>query len=41
MSRPLLEVADWIRSQGRVEEYYSAALDRLRKRGVVQSARVS
>ena len=31
-------VADWIRSQGPLREYYSEALDRLRKTGVVQSA---
>lgn len=37
----LAEVADWIRSQGTLAEYYSDALARLRKTGVVQSARVS
>ncbi len=35
----LSEVADWIRAQGAVEEYYSAALENLRRTGVVQSAR--
>ena len=32
-------VADWIREQGPLEEYYTEALDRLRKTGVVQSVR--
>jgi dTDP-L-rhamnose 4-epimerase len=35
----LAEVASWIRQQGAVEEYYRAALELLRKTGVVQSAR--
>jgi dTDP-L-rhamnose 4-epimerase len=33
----LNEVAEWIQSQGDVREYYSDALERLRKTGVVQS----
>src|SRR5207247_11400722 len=35
----LAEVADWIRGQDAVEEYYSDALEILRKTGVVRSAR--
>jgi dTDP-L-rhamnose 4-epimerase len=35
----LAAVAEWIRSQGALREYYSDALTRLRKSGVVQSAR--
>lgn len=35
----LAEVAEWIRSQGPLDEYYSEALDRLRETGVVQAAR--
>jgi dTDP-L-rhamnose 4-epimerase len=35
----LAQVAAWILEQGTVEEYYSRALDQLRERGVVQSAR--
>lgn len=35
----LATVAEWIRSQGAVREYYSDALERLRKTGVVQSTR--
>jgi dTDP-L-rhamnose 4-epimerase len=35
----LAEVAHWIRGQDAVEEYYSDALEILRKTGVVQSAR--
>jgi dTDP-L-rhamnose 4-epimerase len=35
----LAQVAAWIRSQGSLDEYYSEALEQLRKRGVVQSAR--
>ena len=34
----LAAVADWIRSQGRLDDYYSDALRYLRERGVVQSA---
>ncbi len=34
----LAEVADWIRSQGALQEYYSDALENLRRTGVVQSA---
>jgi dTDP-L-rhamnose 4-epimerase len=33
------EVADWIRNQGTLSEYYSGVLPRLRETGVVQSAR--
>jgi dTDP-L-rhamnose 4-epimerase len=33
----LAVTADWIRSQGALDEYYSDALRRLRERGVVQS----
>lgn len=32
-------VAEWITSQGSVAEYYSSALEQLRERGVVRSAR--
>jgi dTDP-L-rhamnose 4-epimerase len=35
----LRAVAQWISSQGSLREYYSQALERLRERGVVQSAR--
>ncbi len=35
----LRAVADWISAQGSVREYYSEALEKLRERGVVQSAR--
>ena len=35
----LRAVAEWISSQGSVREYYSDALEKLRERGVVQSAR--
>jgi dTDP-L-rhamnose 4-epimerase len=35
----LRAVAEWISSQGSLEEYYSEALEKLRVRGVVQSAR--
>jgi dTDP-L-rhamnose 4-epimerase len=35
----LAEVAGWIRKQGALEEFYSNALEILRKAGVVQSAR--
>jgi dTDP-L-rhamnose 4-epimerase len=35
----LAQVAEWIRGQGRLAEYYSDALERLRAQGVVQSAR--
>jgi dTDP-L-rhamnose 4-epimerase len=34
----LSAVAGWIRSQGSLDDYYSDALERLRERGVVQSA---
>jgi dTDP-L-rhamnose 4-epimerase len=35
----LRAVANWISSQGSVQEYYSEALEKLRERGVVQTAR--
>jgi len=35
----LRQVADWISSHGSVREYYSEALEKLRERGVVRSAR--
>jgi dTDP-L-rhamnose 4-epimerase len=35
----LEQVAEWIQSQGALDEYYSDALDRLRATGVVQSSR--
>jgi dTDP-L-rhamnose 4-epimerase len=35
----LRQVAEWISSQGSVREYYSEALEKLRARGVVRSAR--
>jgi dTDP-L-rhamnose 4-epimerase len=37
----LRSVADWITSQGALAEYYSSALEKLRRRGVVRSARAS
>ncbi|MFY9579258.1 MAG: NAD-dependent epimerase/dehydratase family protein [Gaiellaceae bacterium] len=35
----LRRVAEWISGQGSLQEYYSEALEKLRERGVVQSAR--
>jgi nucleoside-diphosphate-sugar epimerase len=35
----LRAVAKWISGQGSLREYYSEALEKLRERGVVQSAR--
>jgi dTDP-L-rhamnose 4-epimerase len=34
----LASVADWIRNQGPLDEYYTDALERLREQGVVQSS---
>jgi dTDP-L-rhamnose 4-epimerase len=39
LQQGLAAVADWIRSQGLLSEYYSAALAQLRKTGVVRSVR--
>jgi dTDP-L-rhamnose 4-epimerase len=39
LEQGLAATADWISGQGALDEYYSNALERLRERGVVQSAR--